>query len=56
MRYVVIGRIPWFDPVGGIAVGVLIAKTGIDLLSGNYYNLMDRQDLDENKSMMEHCE
>jgi len=23
MRYVVIGRIPWFDPVGGIAVGVL---------------------------------
>ncbi|KAK8796147.1 hypothetical protein WA171_004109 [Blastocystis sp. BT1] len=46
--------IPWFDPVGGIAVGVLIAKTGIDLLSGNYYNLMDRQDLDENKSMMEH--
>ena len=55
-RYVLIDRIPWFDPVGGIAVGILIAKTGIDLLSGNYYNLMDRQDLDENKSMMEHCE
>ena len=55
-RNVIITRVPWFDPVGGIAVGVLIAKTGLDLLSGNYYNLMDRQDLDENKSMMEYCE
>ena len=46
---------PWFDPVGGIAVGVLIAKTGFDLLSGNYYNLMDRQDLQENQTMMTEC-
>ncbi|CBK21346.2 Cation efflux protein [Blastocystis hominis] len=43
--------IPWCDPVGGIAVGALIAKTGFDLLSGNYYNLMDRQDLNENEEM-----
>ena len=46
---------PWLDPVGGIAVGLLIAKTGLDLLSGNYYNLMDRQDLQENDGMMDHC-
>lgn len=32
-------------------MGVLIAKTGFDLLSGNYYNLMDRQDLEENTEM-----
>lgn len=47
--------IPWFDPAGGVAVGVLIAKTGVDLMSGNYYNLMDRQDLNENKEMIAHC-
>ena len=52
---VMIGRIPWFDPAGGVAVGILIAKTGFDLMSGNYYNLMDRQDLNENKEMIEHC-
>ena len=51
----VIRRIPWLDPVGGIAVGLLIGKTGLDLLSGNYYNLMDRQDLTENNTMMEDC-
>lgn len=49
------GRFPLCDPLGGVAVGVLIAKTGLDLLSGNYYNLMDRQDLDENKLMANHC-
>lgn len=36
-------------------MGVLIAKTGIDLLSGNYYNLMDRQDLQENEKMITDC-
>lgn len=51
----VMGRFPLCDPLGGVAVGVLIAKTGLDLLSGNYYNLMDRQDLDENKLMANHC-
>ena len=55
LELVIIGRIPWFDPAGGVAVGVLIAKTGFDLMSGNYYNLMDRQDLNENKEMIEHC-
>ena len=48
-------RIPWCDPVGGIAVAALIAKTGFDLLSGNYYNLMDRQDLHENEEMTKFC-
>ena len=48
-------RFPLCDPLGGIAVGVLIAKTGFDLLSGNYYNLMDRQDLGENEKMMTDC-
>lgn len=48
------GSVSWLDPVGGIAVGVLIAKTGLDLLSGNYYNLMDRQDLAENEGMIAH--
>ncbi len=48
------GRFPLCDPLGGVAVGVLIAKTGLDLLSGNYYNLMDRQDLDENELMANH--
>ena len=48
-------RIPWCDPVGGISVGALIAKTGFDLLSGNYYNLMDRQDLNENEEMTQFC-
>ena len=48
-------RFPLCDPLGGIAVGVLIAKTGLDLLSGNYYNLMDRQDLGENEKMMKDC-
>ena len=55
IKAVMICRIPWLDPVGGIAVGLLIGKTGIDLLSGNYYNLMDRQDLNENNTMMEDC-
>lgn len=36
-------------------MGLLIAKTGIDLLSGNYYNLMDRQDLQENEKMIADC-
>lgn len=53
--YYLLVRYPWFDPVGGIAVGLLIAKTGIDLLSGNYYNLMDRQDLQENEKMIADC-
>lgn len=52
---ILILSIPWFDPAGGVAVGVLIAKTGVDLMSGNYYNLMDRQDLNENKEMIDHC-
>lgn len=42
---------PWLDPVGGIAVGGVIAHMGLKLLRDNCEGLLDKQNLDLNKEL-----